>query len=78
MVEDRSRIIKILAEVMKTRAEELKDAEVLTEINNWDSLNHLNFVTRIEKEFGIRFDIQEVTMISSVSQTLSLIQSKQV
>lgn len=78
MIENKHRVIQILATVMKVSAEDVRDADVFTEVKGWDSLNHLNFVMGVEREFGIRFDIQEVTMINSVSQTLAMIHKKQV
>jgi acyl carrier protein len=45
-------------------------------ISDWDSLNHINLVTSIEKEFGIRFSLGELEALKNVGDILILIEEK--
>jgi len=45
-------------------------------IEGWDSLNHIYLITEIQKEFSIKFSIQEVRSIDKISSLLGLINEK--
>jgi acyl carrier protein len=45
-------------------------------ISDWDSINHINLVTSIEKEFGIRFSLGELEALKNVGDILTLIEEK--
>ena len=46
------------------------------EIEEWDSLNHINLVVGIEKEFNIRFVLDELQPLKDVGEMLDLLQHK--
>ena len=46
------------------------------EIEEWDSLNHINLVVGIEKEFNIRFVLDELQPLKDVGEMLDLLQYK--
>lgn len=52
---------------MATNAEDIED---------WDSLNHINLVTAVEKEFKIRFALGELVSLKDVGSMLDLIIDK--
>ena len=41
-------------------------------IEDWDSLNHINLVTAIEMEFGLRFALGELTSLKNVGDMIDL------
>lgn len=45
-------------------------------IEDWDSLNHINLVSAIEKEFKIKFSLPELLNLKDVGEMNSLILEK--
>ena len=45
-------------------------------IEDWDSLNHINLVSAIEKEFGIRFALGELMELKDVGSMIDLMLEK--
>ncbi len=46
------------------------------EIEEWDSLNHINLVSAIEKEFKIRFALGELQTLKDVGSMIRLMMEK--
>jgi len=45
-------------------------------IEDWDSLNHINLVSAIEMEFGLRFALGELTSLKDVGDMIDLMLKK--
>ena len=45
-------------------------------VENWDSLNHINLISAIEKEFNVRFALGELTDLKDVGGIIDLIEEK--
>ena len=45
-------------------------------VEGWDSLAHINLVSAIEQEFGIRFALGELETLKNVGEMVDLIQAK--
>ena len=48
-----------------------------TDIEKWDSMNHVVLISSIEKEFGVSFDIMEIIGITRFKDFIDLIETKQ-
>ena len=72
----KKRTIKVLSDVLNLSAEKLSDANEFTHIPGWDSLYQLNLVLGLEREFSVKFNIDEVMQISSVDSVVRLINQK--
>lgn len=46
------------------------------DLEEWDSLAHINIIVAIEKEFKVKFDLMDIKPLRNVGQFLDLIQSK--
>lgn len=50
------------------------DAETNSDtIEDWDSLEHINLVVAIEKAFGLKFTMDEVTGMKNVGEMVEII-----
>lgn len=45
------------------------------DIKEWDSLQHINIIAMIEKEFGIEFDIDQIVSLETVGDMVRVIES---
>jgi len=41
------------------------------DIEQWDSVAHLDLMSEIEQKFGVRFDLDEITTLTSLPELLS-------
>ena len=46
------------------------------DIEDWDSLTHIQLIVQIEKSFGIKFTTGEVASLKNVGEFISLVQEK--
>ena len=45
-------------------------------IDGWDSLEHINLIVAIEQEFGIKFNMGEVTTMKNVGEMVDIIMTR--
>ena len=46
------------------------------DIEDWDSLNHINLISAIQQEFGIKFDLNELQHLTNVGALIDAIIKK--
>ncbi len=49
------------------------DATTADDIEDWDSLEHINLVVAIEKKFRVKFDMDEVSKMKNVGEMMDII-----
>ena len=54
----------------------ISDSTSSGEIEDWDSLNHINLVSAIEKEFKIKFALGELMTLKNVGAMIDLMVDK--
>jgi acyl carrier protein len=47
-------------------------------IKNWDSLNHINLIVAIQKEFRIKFDLKELQALNNVGEMMHIVEKKNI
>lgn len=55
---------------------DLQDTTTANEVPNWDSLNHVNVIVAIEKEFKVKFKGIEILKTKNVGDLQRLLDSK--
>ena len=54
----------------------VEDSTNSSDIEDWDSLEHIALVVSMEKEFDLKLDLKEVNKLENVGQMVDLIISK--
>ena len=52
------------------------DATNADDIEDWDSLSHINLVVAVEKEFGIKFSMGETQKMKNVGEMVNIIMER--
>ena len=60
-----NRIKLIIAKVFKIDSKEINDDTTPHTIKSWDSLKHIHLIIALEKEFGLKFDQDEIAAMVS-------------
>ena len=47
-----------------------------TDIEKWDSMNHVILISTIEKEFAVTFDIMEIIGITTIGDFVDLVEKR--
>jgi acyl carrier protein len=70
------RLEKVIREVFDIEAEVLDENWTSDDIPDWDSVGHLNLIMEIEKEYGIKVEIEEMFEIERLGDIHRLLQKK--
>lgn len=54
----------------------ISDATTADDIDDWDSLEHINLIVAVEQEFKIKFNMNEVTNMKNVGEMIDIIASR--
>jgi acyl carrier protein len=72
----RNRLNRIFRDLFDDDSIEIFDAMTAQDIDEWDSLNHINLIVATEREFGVRFTTKEVANLANVGEFISLLAGK--
>ncbi|MBE5822938.1 MAG: acyl carrier protein [Butyrivibrio sp.] len=54
----------------------VNDQTTADDIDDWDSLEHINLINAIEQEFGIKFNMGQIVSMKNVGEMVTIIESK--
>jgi acyl carrier protein len=72
----REPLTAVLRDVFDDETLVLHPAMTAADVENWDSLTHINLITAVERKFKVRFTTAEVTSLKNVGELASLIRRK--
>lgn len=72
-----SELMEVFKETLDIEHIELQESSTAAEIEEWDSLSHIQLVVAIEKHFKIRFASSEIQQWKNVGEMISSILAKQ-
>lgn len=70
------RLEEVFQEVFDDETITVKAETTANDIDDWDSLEHINLIVAIEKEFGFKFNMNEVTSMKNVGEMVKIIQER--
>lgn len=69
-------INNLLGQIVEQDDLELNDSMTSEDVVGWDSGNHVRLMMAIEAEFGIRFDVEELSAPENVGALVDLVYTK--
>jgi acyl carrier protein len=74
--EIRARLTEIFREVFDDETIEIRNEMTAKDVEEWDSLNHINLIVAVERNFKVRFTTKEVTNVANVGEFIALLKGK--
>ena len=72
----RSKLNGIFCEVFDDETIQITDGMTAADVEEWDSLNHINLVVAVERGFNVKFTTKEINGLANVGEFIALIASK--
>jgi acyl carrier protein len=70
-------IIEIIARILKVEACEVELDTAIGDLDEWDSLHHLQILVEIENMYNIKFKQEDLAELEDVSDLISLTERMQ-
>ena len=70
------RLAKIFKDIFDDESIEIHESTSASDIDDWDSLTHINLISTCESEFKMRFSLAELENLKNVGDMIKLIASK--
>lgn len=72
----RSRVTNTFRDVFGEPDLNIWDEMTAEDVEQWDSLTHINLIVALEREFRVKFTTGEVSKLKNVGDLIHLIQAK--
>ena len=60
------KVIQVLINIFQVSPDKISTETTSDNVENWDSMNHINMILALEQEFGIRYDEEQVVSMLGV------------
>lgn len=70
------RLNKVFRDVFDDENIILNDNTTSNDIEDWDSLEHINLIVSVEQEFNMKFNMNEVISMTNVGDMVDIILSR--
>ena len=67
---------EVFRDVLDDDTIELNDQTTSRDIEDWDSLEHINLIAAIETQFGMKFTMGQVVTMKNVGEMVDIISSQ--
>ena len=71
-----TRLNDIIASTLHIPADRVTDALAMSEVESWDSLQHMNLIASIEQAFELELTFEEIVSMRSVGEIKRVLMSK--
>ena len=77
---NKNEIVKRLTQVFRDVFDDdsivITDKTTANDIDDWDSIEHINLIGAVESEFGMRFKMREVSGMKNVGEMIDIISQR--
>jgi acyl carrier protein len=70
------RLTRVFRDIFDDPLLQIEDSTTASDVENWDSLTHIDLIVQVEKEFGVKFSTGEVRGLKNVGDFIALIAKK--
>ena len=70
------KIKEIMSAVFQCPADRISDTTSADDLENWDSLSHMNLISALEEEFKIEFTDDEITELLNTKLIIHIVGGK--
>ena len=70
------RLNEVFRDVFEDESITVNDQTTADDIEDWDSLEHINLMAAVESEFGIKFSMGQVVTMKNVGEMVDIILQK--
>lgn len=70
------RLNSVFRDIFDDESIVVNESTTSNDIEDWDSLEHINLVVAVEKEFGMKFNMNEVSTMKNVGEMVDIILSR--
>ena len=70
------RLQEVFRDVFDDESLVIGDETTADDIEDWDSLEHISLINAVEREFGLKFKMNEVSTMKNVGEMVQIIISR--
>ena len=67
---------EVFRDVFDDESIEVSEVTTSNDIEDWDSLEHINLIAAVEQEFGVKFNMGQVVTMKNVGEMTDIILSR--
>lgn len=71
-----NRLNEVFRDVFDDESITVNDSTTADDIEDWDSLEHINLLAAVEQEFGMKFNMGEVVSMKNVGEMADIITAR--
>ncbi len=66
---------EVFRDVLDDESITVNDDTTADDIDDWDSLEHINLIAAVEQQFGIKFNMGQIVTMKNVGEMVDIIES---
>ena len=70
------RIAAVFNDVFEVPPQQMSDSLSPQDVKGWDSLGHVRLVARLQDEFGLEFEVNEIMRMENVAEIKKLLAAR--
>lgn len=70
------RLMDVFRDVFDDDSIVINESTTSADIEDWDSIEHINLIDAVEDEFGLRFKMKEVSGMKNVGEMIDIISQR--